>query len=82
MPAPARGSALNTNGSPRCLEGGTEVMERLLSVPDAAALLGCSPAAIRKWLSQGQLKGVKVGRLTRLRVSELEAFVQPRNGGR
>lgn len=52
-------------------------MERLLSVPDAAALLGCSPAAIRKWLSQGRLKGVKVGRLTQVRITDLEAFIQP-----
>jgi excisionase family DNA binding protein len=52
-------------------------MERLLSVPDAAALLGCSSAAIRKWLCQRRLKGVKVGRLTRIRVADLEAFVRP-----
>ena len=51
-------------------------MERLLSVPDAAALLGCSQAAIRRWLSQRRLKGVKVGRLVRLRMADLEAFIQ------
>lgn len=51
-------------------------MERLLSVKDAAALLGCSEAAVRKWLYQRKLRAVKVGRLTRLRVTDLEAFVQ------
>jgi len=52
-------------------------VERLLSVPEAAALLGCSEAAIRKWLYQRRLRGVRVGRLVRLRLADLEAFVQP-----
>ncbi len=41
-------------------------MERLLSVKDAAALLGCSEAAIRRWLSQRKLQTFKVGRLGRV----------------
>lgn len=51
-------------------------MERLLSVKEAAALLGCSEAAVRKWVYQRRLAAVKVGRLTRLRQGDLEAFVQ------
>ena len=35
----------------------------------------CSEAAIRKWIYQRRLPAVKVGRLTRLRVSDLEALL-------
>jgi excisionase family DNA binding protein len=52
-------------------------MERLVSVKEAAVLMGCSEAAVRKWLSQRRLRSVKVGRLTRLRITDLEAFVRP-----
>ena len=48
-------------------------MEQLVTVEDAARMLSCTPAAIRKWLSQGRLPRVKVGRLTRLRVQDLAA---------
>lgn len=50
-------------------------MDRLLSVKQAAEVLSCSEAAIRKWLYQRRLPVVKVGRLTRLRVGDLEALV-------
>ena len=45
---------------------------RLLSVRETAELLGCSQAAIRKWIYQRRLPVVKVGRLTRLRADEVE----------
>ena len=51
-------------------------MERLLDVKEAAALLGCSEAAIRKWVHQRRLPAVRVGRLVRFRRQDLEAFVQ------
>lgn len=50
-------------------------MERLLTVKQAADLLSCSEAAIRKWLYHRRLPAVKVGSLTRLRASDLEALV-------
>ena len=51
-------------------------MDRLLSVKAAAAHLGCSEAAIRKWIYQRRLPAVRAGRLVRIRVTDLEAFVQ------
>jgi excisionase family DNA binding protein len=39
-------------------------------------MLACSPAAIRKWLYQRRLSSVKVGRLTRIRANDVEAFVR------
>jgi len=50
-------------------------MEKLLSVKEAADLYSCSEAAIRKWVYQKRLPVVKVGRLTRLKPSDLEAFI-------
>jgi excisionase family DNA binding protein len=47
----------------------------LLSIPDAAILLDATPAALRKWLGQRRLPVVKLGRLTRLRRSDLEAVI-------
>jgi excisionase family DNA binding protein len=42
-----------------------------LTTEDVARLLGCSPAAVRKWRSQGRLKGVKLGRLVRFRSEDV-----------
>ena len=42
-------------------------MDGLLTTEDVARLLGCSPAAVRKWRSQGRLRAVKLGRLVRYR---------------
>lgn len=50
-------------------------MEQLVTVDDAARLLSCTPAAIRKWLSQGRLPRVKVGRLTRVRAQDIADVV-------
>ncbi len=47
----------------------------VLSIPDAAIMLAVSPAAIKKWLAQRRLPIVKVGSLTKLRRSDLEAVV-------
>jgi excisionase family DNA binding protein len=44
----------------------------LITIGEAARLLSCSPGAIRKWLTQRRLVRVKVGRLTRLRLEEVE----------
>jgi excisionase family DNA binding protein len=46
-----------------------------VTVKEAAELLACSEAAVRKWIYQHRLPKVKVGRLTRLRLGDLEALV-------
>jgi excisionase family DNA binding protein len=57
-------------------------MDRLLTVEEAAELLACSKAAVRKWIYQGRLRKVKVGRLTRLRLADVEAMVSSGLGSR
>ncbi len=50
-------------------------MDQLLTVKEAAQRLACTEAAIRKWLYQRRLPAVKVGRLIRLRETDLEAMI-------
>ncbi len=50
-------------------------MDQLLTVKQAAQVLSCSEAAIRKWVYQRRLPVVKVGRLTRLWAADIEALV-------
>lgn len=49
--------------------------QRLLTIPEAAKMLACTEAAIRKWCWQGRLKPVKLGRLVRLRLRDIEALI-------
>jgi excisionase family DNA binding protein len=53
-------------------------MGQLVSVKEAAAMLSVSPSGVRRWIRLGLLPAVKVGSLTRVRVSDLEAFLRPR----
>jgi excisionase family DNA binding protein len=65
---------------------GIDRHDPLHSVESAAVLLGyVSPSTIRSWLTQGRLRRVKIGRLTRVRESELMRLIEPQevssNGG-
>jgi len=52
--------------------------DRLHSVKSAAEFLGgVSPYTIRAWITEGRLTRIKVGRLTRVRESELLAMIKP-----
>ncbi len=51
-------------------------MDGLLSIKNAAGSLACSEAMLRKWIHQGKLPRVKVGRLTRIRQEDLEAWIR------
>ena len=49
--------------------------ESLLTPERAAQLLAVRPKTIRDWLKRGRLKGVRAGRLWRIRECDLEAFL-------
>ena len=51
------------------------IEDRLYSAETAAALLGIRPSTIRWYWTSGRLGRVKVGRLTRVRESELLALI-------
>ena len=60
----------------------SETRDRLHSVESAAEFLGgVSPYTIRAWLTEGKLTRVKIGRLTRIRESELLALIKPEQKG-
>jgi excisionase family DNA binding protein len=50
--------------------------ERLHSAESAAALLSISPSTVRWWWTTGRLQRVKIGRLTRVRESELLTLIE------
>jgi excisionase family DNA binding protein len=54
--------------------------DRLHSAESAAELLSVRPSTIRWWWTIGKLPRVKIGRLTRVRESELLALIEPREG--
>jgi excisionase family DNA binding protein len=54
--------------------GGHQVIP-LLNVPEAAKILGVSVWTLRQWLSQRRLAIVKVGRLTKLRLEDIQDFI-------
>jgi excisionase family DNA binding protein len=47
-----------------------------LTVEEAAAKVKVKPLTIREWLRLGKLRGVKAGRLWRIRPQDLDAFLQ------
>ena len=51
-------------------------MDSLLSIKEAARRLACSEAMLRKWMHRGRLTYVKVGRLSRIREQDLDAWVR------
>jgi len=48
----------------------------LLNVNEVASLLGCGRTYVYGMIQRGDLSVVKLGRLTRVRVSELEDFIR------
>lgn len=48
----------------------------LLTVEEVAANLKISPKIIRKWLRDGIMPGVKLGRVWRIDEKDLEEFIQ------
>src|SRR5713226_7203656 len=53
-----------------------EMME-LLTVPEAAALLRVSPITIRRYIADGQLPAVRVGKGVRIEREALDQFLSP-----
>jgi len=51
------------------------LFDPLLSVADVMEVLGASRTSVYAWLRGGQLRGVKLGDLTKVRRSELQRFM-------
>jgi len=50
-------------------------VEKYYSTEDVAEILGFKEKTVREWLRTGKLKGKKVGRLWRVKESDLEDFI-------
>jgi excisionase family DNA binding protein len=48
----------------------------LLTIAEAAERLRISPRTCREWLRTGKLRGVKYGKLWRIREEDVDAFIQ------
>jgi excisionase family DNA binding protein len=51
-------------------------VERLLDPKEAAKIVAVTSRTIKEWLRRGELTGVKVKNLWRIRESDLERFIQ------
>jgi len=51
-------------------------MDELFSTKDAARYLAVTESAVRKWIYQRRIPIVKLGRLTRIRGIDIEAWVR------
>ena len=51
-------------------------MDGLLDIREAARRLACSEALLRKWIYLRKLPTIKVGRLRRIRQSDLDAWLR------
>lgn len=48
----------------------------LLTISEAAVLMGLAPATLRKWRAQGRFPVVKLGRAIRVRLVDVENIVE------
>lgn len=53
------------------------MLEPLLTVAEAAAILRVSPRTLKEWCRRGKVTCVKVGREWRLRAADVQAAVKP-----
>jgi excisionase family DNA binding protein len=51
-------------------------MEEMLTLGEVAKRLKVSVKTIRRWLQDGRLTGFKMGKLWRVKETELESFVE------
>lgn len=54
------------------------MIERLLTLKEAAAILQIHPDTVRKWIKEGRIPYTRVGRVLRFRESLLEQWINRR----
>lgn len=55
----------------------TVLNEKLISIQQAADLVGLQPKTIYNWTYEGKLPAFKIGRSKRIKPSDLEKLVKP-----
>ena len=71
----ARGRSAQSKTADQTSSGFTMTVQPLVSIPVGAKILDVSVWTLRQWLSQRRLAYVKVGRLTKLRVEDIQEFI-------
>lgn len=66
----------NPVGKSQNQETGPLVGARLLTVEETSERLNVSVWSIRRWINEGKIPRVKIGRCVRVRLDDLEAFVE------
>lgn len=56
------------------------IARQYISQNDAATLLGCTDRTIRNMIADGRLRGYRIGRTVRLKLTEVEAALVPFGG--
>lgn len=51
-------------------------MEILYTIEEVATYLKVDPKTVRNWIDEGKIVSIKIGRLVRIRESELNKFVE------
>jgi len=69
-----KASAIAGQLSPSAVTTGSG-MKRLLDVHEVAAMLGCGRSYIYDLLYRGELRSIKLGRLRRVTLAEVERFI-------
>jgi excisionase family DNA binding protein len=54
----------------------TEVVPRLMTVPEVADALGTCAETVRRRIWRGELRSTRVGRSVRVRVDDLRAYLE------
>jgi len=58
------------------------ITRRLVSLADAAEALAVSPRTVRRYIAEGQLDAVRLGRKTlRIKIDSIERFIDSRPVG-
>jgi len=57
-------------------EAGIQMIEKLLTVEEVAENLRVTAYTVREHLKSGRLRGMKIGKLWRIKESDLEAFIK------
>ena len=50
--------------------------DKLLTIQEVAEVLKIAQSTIRRWLNEGKMKGVKLGRQWRVKQSELDRIIE------
>jgi len=56
------------------------ILSELLTVQEVSDILKVKLTTVRKWIRQGKIQGVKLGKSWRVEQEDLQQFIQSRKG--